>query len=185
LARARVAISGAHWQWFNGESLWFATLRLDSGQYGVPYWSMENVAKFPIRETERSETLTDAAAQELAAAIETMLSRASLAERETVIRLLAEKLKPNTSAKAGDVLGVILRILPKRTEWTVSDLKKGVADRGVTATPKQVFNAVGHLTRTGRITRVGYGRYFVGGAPVETADDLGGELSRVERMDPN
>jgi hypothetical protein len=146
---------------------------------------MENVAKFPIRQTEHSETLADAAARELAAAIETMLSRSSLAERETVVRLLAERLRPNTSAKAGDVLGTILRILPKRAEWTIGEFKKGVADRGVAATPKQVFNAVGHLTRTRRITRIGYGRYIVGGVPIETADDLGGELSRVEQMDPN
>ena len=146
---------------------------------------MENVAKFPCRESERQETPTDAAARELAAAIETILSRASLAERETVIRLLAEKLKPDSSAKAGDVLGVLLRILPKRAEWTIGVLKKEVSARGVAATPKQVFNAVGHLTRTGRITRVGYGRYIVGGVSFETADDLGGEISRVEQMDPN
>src|ERR1700677_1958008 len=103
---------------------------------------MENVAKFPCRESERQETPTDAAARELAAAIETILSRASLAERETVIRLLAEKLKPDSSAKAGDVLGVLLRILPKRAEWTIGVLKKEVSARGVAATPKQVFNAV-------------------------------------------
>jgi hypothetical protein len=146
---------------------------------------MENVAKLPIRETQRQGISPDADARDLASAIEIILSGYSLAARETVVRLLAEKLKPESSAKAGDVLGVLLRILPKQPEWSVGELKKSVSERGVTATDKQVFNAVGHLTRMGRIKRIGYGRYIVEGIPFETIDDLGGEPSRDEKMDPN
>ena len=144
---------------------------------------MENVTKFPMTDSSRQEAPANTEARRLADAIETMLSGYSLADRETVIRLLSEKIKPDTSTKAGDVLGTLLRILPKRNEWTVDELKKGVSERGVTATNKQVFNAVGHLTRTGRIKRIGYGRYLFEGINIETTDDFGLGPSRTDEMD--
>jgi hypothetical protein len=146
---------------------------------------VENVAKFPIRGGDRSEPASDRSASDLVSAIETLLSRCSLAERETVIRLLAEKIKPDSSSKAGDVLGTLLRILPGREQWTIGELKKIVSERGISASDKQVFNAVGHLTRKGHIKRIGYGRYVVEGIPIETTDDLGGEPTREEQHDSN
>lgn len=53
---------------------------------------------------------------------------------------------------------VILSRLPIG-EWRTEDARKQVAATGVQATPKQVFNALGYLTRRGRVRRLGYGRY--------------------------
>jgi predicted transcriptional regulator of viral defense system len=99
--------------------------------------------------------------------------------------MLAESIRPEPGSKAGDVLGTILRFLPKRRDWSVRDIKENVSAHGVKATDKQVFNAVGHLARRGYVTRVGYGQYIVQGAMLTTLDELGVEPSRVEQMDPN
>jgi hypothetical protein len=138
---------------------------------------MSTVAEFPKKEDDS----TEARAAELARAIQVMLDRLPLAEKETVIRLLSESVRPpEPGSKAGDVLGVIIRLLPRSKRWTVEELKKGIEQHGVKATDKQVFNAVGYLARKGRIQRIGYGKYVVGGIPVVTIDDLGGQPSITE-----
>ena len=75
--------------------------------------------------------------------------------------------------------------LRAKRDWTVEQLKETVAQHGIGATDKQVFNAVGHLTRQGILKRVGYGRYIYEGAEIVTMDDLGEPPSRTEQMDPN
>ena len=73
-----------------------------------------------------------------------------------------------------------MRLLPLQKSWTVEQLKQSIDEQGVSATPKEVYNAVAYLTRRGRITRVGYGRYLVDGMEVVTSDDLGGTSARHE-----
>lgn len=77
-------------------------------------------------------------------------------------------------------MGAVIRLLPSKTEWSVDDLKQRVESEGVVARPKEIYNALGYLTRKGRIRRIGYGRYLIGGAELITSDDLGGEPARYD-----
>lgn len=78
------------------------------------------------------------------------------------------------------MLGTVVKFLPSKSEWTVGDVKKQVAAAGVAATPKEIYNALGYLSRNGHIRRVGYGRYLLDGALMVSSDDLGGEPTRSE-----
>ncbi len=78
------------------------------------------------------------------------------------------------------MLGTIVRLLPERRDWTVEELKQEIDQQQVEASKKEVYNALGYLTRTGRIQRVGYGRYVVDGAELTTIDDLGLPSTRHE-----
>jgi len=78
------------------------------------------------------------------------------------------------------VLGTIIKFLPSRSKWTVEEIKQQVAGAGVHAAPKEVYNALGYLTRKKYVKRVGYGRYLVDGGLLVTADDLGVEPMRNE-----
>ncbi|MBS0247396.1 MAG: hypothetical protein JSR61_12310 [Proteobacteria bacterium] len=89
-------------------------------------------------------------------------------------------MRVEVAPRAGEVLGTIIRLLPKQKAWSVAELKQHVDQAGVQATDKEIYNAVGYLTRKGRVRRVAYGRYLVDGMLVETADDFGGESSRHE-----
>jgi len=47
------------------------------------------------------------------------------------------------ASRAGDVLGTVVRFLPKRQEWTAAEIREGVAAAGVGASSRAVFNAIG------------------------------------------
>ncbi|ULO24237.1 hypothetical protein [Methylocystis sp. SB2] len=113
-------------------------------------------------------------ADEVARAIKTLLDPLPPAEQEQVIRKLAEALRSETAPKAGDVLNTIVRLLPKQRDWSVQAIKKEVEDRGIEASDKSIYNAIGYLTRKGRMRRIGYGQYIVDGIQVTTADEFGG-----------
>jgi hypothetical protein len=123
------------------------------------------------------KTQPDAAAEEraekLAQAVRTLIAELPAAEQERLFSDLRKKLHPISAPQAGDVLGAIVRLFPRRTEWTVESLKRDVQDEGVSANAKQIYNALGYLKRKGKIQRVGHGRYMVDGALLETAEDLG------------
>lgn len=112
--------------------------------------------------------------------IETLLSSLPKADRARFVRSLTATIKPMSGPRAGEVLGEIVRLLPQRQSWTVAELKQTIDERGITASPKEVYNAVSYLTRKGHIRRVGYGRYLIDGVPVVTADHLGGQPSITE-----
>jgi len=101
-------------------------------------------------------------------------------EQERLLNEITEKLRPIPAPRAGDVLSAIVRLLPRRRDWTMEELKQGVSQRGIEASPKEVHNAVGYLVRKGRMRRVGYGRYVLDGVELVTSEDLGGESSRHE-----
>jgi hypothetical protein len=92
-----------------------------------------------------------------------------------VRRALGEELRPIETPRAGEVLQMIVRILPQRAEWTARLFKEQIANSGIKATAKEIQNALGYLTRKGHITRVGYGRYLVDGGELITSDDIRGE----------
>jgi hypothetical protein len=87
---------------------------------------------------------------------------------------------PIPAPRAGEVLGTIVRLFRRGGDWTVHDLKRAISERGVEASSKEIYNALGYLARKKKIQRIGYGRYVVDGVEVVTADDLGGPPSRHE-----
>jgi hypothetical protein len=134
---------------------------------------MSSVAQFPSSNFTAGE-LSGAHSEKIAAAIMTLLAPLSPEEREQVLSKLTDMLRPIPAPRAGDVLGAIIKLLPQRRNWTVEELKTGVVKSGVEATPKEIYNAIGYLTRKGHIQRVGYGQYIVDGMAVVTSEELGG-----------
>lgn len=122
----------------------------------------------------------DPAAQAIVSAIGTLIDGLSPAQKELLLRKVTEKLRPIPVPQAGDVLGIVVQLLPRDRQWTVAELKQQVEKQGVPVTAKEIHNALGYLTRKGHIHRLGYGRYVIGGIPIVTADDLGGQPSITE-----
>jgi hypothetical protein len=122
----------------------------------------------------------DRATQAIVLAIDTLIDGLTPAEKELVLQKITERLRPIPVPQAGDVLGMVVRLIPRDREWTVSELKKRVEQQSVPITAKEIYNALGYLTRKGHIQRLGYGRYIIDGVPVVTADDLGGNRSITE-----
>jgi len=112
--------------------------------------------------------------------IRALLASLPDADRARFLHELTATIKPMSGPRAGEVLGAIVRLLPQRQSWTVAELKQTIDERGITATPREVYNAVSYLTRKGHIRRIGYGRYLIDGVPVVTADHLGGQPSITE-----
>lgn len=112
--------------------------------------------------------------------IKLLLSALPPDEQERVLREVAEKIPSIPAPRAGNVLGAVVKLLPRRPQWTLDEIKRGVASRGVEATPKEIYNSLGYLVRKGRVRRIGYGQYAVGGAGIVTSDDLGGEPPPME-----
>jgi hypothetical protein len=102
-------------------------------------------------------------------------------DRQDVLDQLIEILRPIPTPRAGDVLDAVVRLLPRKKDWSVQDIREGVAEKGVSANPKEVYNAVGYLVRKGHMRRIGYGRYVVdGGTLIVASDDFGGPTASHE-----
>lgn len=140
---------------------------------------MSKVAQIP-QSKESIDTSVDRPSQKIVGAVRMLFSALPTLEQQRVLRELTDVLGPIPAPRAGEVLGTIVRLLPRRHKWNVTELKEQVAEEGVQATAKEVYNALGYLTRKGHVQRVGYGRYVVGGAGIVTSDDLGGEPARDE-----
>jgi hypothetical protein len=101
-------------------------------------------------------------------------------DRARFLREITATIAPMSGPRAGEVLGAIVRLLPQRKSWTMTELKRSIDERGIPARPKEVYNAMSYLKRKGHIRRVGYGRYLIDGMPIVTADHLGGQPSITE-----
>jgi hypothetical protein len=112
--------------------------------------------------------------------VRTLLASLPEADRARFLRELTATIRPMSGPRAGEVLGAIVRLLPQRESWTVAELKQTIDERGIAATPREVYNAVSYLARKRHIRRIGYGRYLIDGVPVVTADQLGGQPSITE-----
>lgn len=111
------------------------------------------------------------------AAIRALVEGMTPRERERVLREVTEMLRPISLPRAGDTLGLVVQLLPRNREWTVKELKVRVQNQGAPISDKELYNALGYLTRKQHIQRVGQGRYMINGIPVVSADELGGEPS--------
>ena len=142
---------------------------------------MSKIAPFPHRSTQPTPlTPDDQRFDALMSGIKAFVSLLPLDQQARLLREITEMVRPIPTTRAGEVLDMIARLLPERRNWTVADLKQSVLREGVSASAKEIYNALGYLNRKGHIRRVGYGRYVVDGVEVVTADDLGGENSRYE-----
>ncbi|OWK20792.1 hypothetical protein AJ88_26690 [Mesorhizobium amorphae CCBAU 01583] len=141
---------------------------------------MSNVTRLQTPESKASSGSDDSRPDQVAQAINTLLGLLSPTERDLVLRKVTDKLRPIPAPRAGEVLEAIVLALPQRRDWTVEALRETVQEHGIEASAKEVYNAIGYLTRKKHMRRVGYGRYVVDGTEIVTSDDLGGESSRHE-----
>ena len=116
-----------------------------------------------------SNSLDDSYAESIVSAFKVLLAGLSPEQQERV----RSKLFPNNSSpRAGDVLGTILKLVPRGESFTIGDVKKSIEAEGIQATAKAIYNSLGYLTRKRRITRIGHGRYIVDGAELTTLEEL-------------
>jgi hypothetical protein len=141
---------------------------------------MSNAIPFPTFAPRNADASTNAREESIIATIRVLVSELPPEAQERVLTEIKEMIRPISSPRAGEVLGTIVRLLRKGDDWTVHNLKQAVSERGVEASSKEIYNALGYLTRKKKIQRIGYGRYVVDGVEVVTADDLGGPPSRHE-----
>lgn len=121
--------------------------------------SMPKVLSFPESPVKDHPAPIDPDRRKVLDAVKLMLSTLTGDELQEII----EEFQPIAAPRAGEVLGAIVKFLPRRQEWSVGEIKEQVAASGVRATDKEVYNSIGYLTRKRHIQRVGYGRYLVDG----------------------
>lgn len=98
----------------------------------------------------------------IADAIKVLFSTLSPAEQQALVKELgAPPPAIPMPPRAGEVLGTVVRLLPRDKEFTVAQVKARVAAVGVKATEKEVYNALGYLHRRKYLRRIGYGQYLV------------------------
>ena len=61
--------------------------------------------------------------------------------------------------RAGPVLATVRNLFDLSPTWSASAIRDGVADSGIDASAKEVYNALGYMTRKGLIRRMNYGQY--------------------------
>jgi hypothetical protein len=113
-------------------------------------------------------------------AIRTLIGNLSRDEQDRILAELLEILRPIPAPRAGELLGVVVKFLPQRKDWSVDEIRRRIEEKGIGATSKEIYNAIGYLNRKGHVRRVGYGRYVVQGVEVQTSDDFGGATTRHE-----
>ena len=127
--------------------------------------SKSRPAKLPAPAEDRLATLTRA--------ISEILSVLTPEEREKVVRAIEPAAVQKRPTRGGAVTGTVVRLLPRKPEWSVEDIRETVEAEGIESTPKQIYNAMTYLARIGQVKRVGYGRYLVAGGLMDGAPDLG------------
>lgn len=141
---------------------------------------MVQVTKFSPEHRDGSDDRLPADSQNITEKIKALLERVPQEGREAILESITEFVKPIQVERAGDVLGVVVRFVQRKQEVTVDAVKEAVREAGLKASPKEVYNAIGYLTRKGHMRRTGYGRYMIDGVEFVTSDDLGGASSRHE-----
>jgi hypothetical protein len=141
---------------------------------------MPIVVPFPPSSIDPTANPPDARVGKVVDAIKLLLDTLTLDEQRGVLKALNQHVQPIDTPRAGELLGKIVRWIPRDSAWTVDDAKREVAAQGIEASPKEIYNAIAYLSRKGHVRRIGYGRYIVDGIGVTTSDDLGGEPARYE-----
>lgn len=116
----------------------------------------------------------------IAVAIKQLFFQLPAADRQALLSEMVSTIPAIPAPRAGELLGTMAKILPMKPQWTVPEIREGISAAGVRAKPKEVYNALGYLTRRGYVRRLCYGRYLIDGALLITAEDLGGEPARYD-----
>ena len=128
-----------------------------------------------------AEAAPNPLAEKIVDAVRVLMSALPVDEQERVLGEISRSLRLIPASRAGEVLGAIVRLIPRREVFSVQDIKDRIKnERGIEASPKAVYNALSYLKSTGQVQRVGYGRYIVAGVGLHTGDDLGEAPSRNE-----
>jgi len=122
---------------------------------------MSETAHFRASTARQESDTVESVAMEIAADFARLLERYPEGVREAARKLLIEKLSRAGAAEPRVILGTVLQLFEKRREWSVEGLRAAVAERGITAPQKALYNALAHLSRRGQIRNVGYGRYIL------------------------
>lgn len=139
---------------------------------------MSNVTSFPKPPpTEQGEPSSPEAAK-LLQAIWALVPLLPIEDQQRLADDIVKAVRPIPAFRSGDVLGAVVRFLPKRPQWTAKEIREEVAANGVQATSREVFNAIGYLIRKDRVKRIGNGQYLVDGIGLTTAADFGLEPPR-------
>lgn len=135
---------------------------------------MSNIRQFPNHQPARPEAnYSSEAASAIADAIWSLFNKLPREDRDMLVSQLLKAARPLIPAsRAGDVLATVAKFLPKRRDWTAEQIRQEVSAAGITASSREVFNAIGYLARKGLVERKGAGRYLVGGGiAFESAGD--------------
>jgi len=62
-------------------------------------------------------------------------------------------------AKKQNRASAVARMFANGSELTVKEIKLRASEEGAKVSAKEIYNAIGYLTRTGRIQRLSYGKY--------------------------
>lgn len=98
--------------------------------------------------------------------IVTAWNEMDLAAQGRALRFLQSKYESALKAKeisvtdrATPVTQAVAELLPQQAEWSVRALMAALTGMEVQARSKEVYNALGYLTRTRKARKLGYGRY--------------------------
>lgn len=141
---------------------------------------MAKTTSLPRQVPQTANASMDAREESIVSTIRVLVNELPPEAQERVLTEIKEMIRPVSAPRGGEVLATIVRLFRKGDKWTVEGLKQAISERGVEASAREIYNALGYLTRKKKIQRVGYGRYIVDGVGVVTADDLGGAPSRHE-----
>lgn len=136
---------------------------------------MSPVSQFPKLPPPEADEFSNLEAASIASIVFHAFRTLPPADQQVVLDRLIKMVRMIPATRAGDTLGTVIRILPRRKEWTAEQIRSEVAAAGIEASVRDVFNAIGYLARKGHVTRLGGGRYLVNGVAVQTSDNLGGE----------
>jgi hypothetical protein len=126
-----------------------------------------------LAEMEDARAQRDSAArrfESIGEAILMLLERLPADEADALFSQLEEVRNPSSRPKrGGEVFGNIISLFQRtaKAEWSVPEVQTALTNDGTEADPKAVQNVVNYLARTGRLIRIGRGRYIVRDLGVE------------------
>lgn len=106
-------------------------------------------------------------------AVLSLLDTLPEARRQLVLQKLSAGTKPVSAKRAGEVMGIVLNFIQNKKTWSVSQVKDEILQHHSDANPKDIYNSINYLAKTGRIKRIGHGKYIVDGNLVISSDPLG------------